>query len=319
MTAVSLSTRAYPSVFPQAISVRYLLCACLVLLVISGCSPEDNCHGLQNSGTLTQILFIGNSYTYVNDLPGHVYQTGLFGWVSSTDRCGCRRQLDPGAARRLRSNPHNTTAAEVGLCHPAGAERNPRHPIYSPPDHVSGRPLTGRPDPGSRRSTAFVFDLGSPGWRPPVWSANLLRHASPAFCRNYGHRPGIERSCRPGRNGLAEKPHSSQSPGSLAVGWQSPDRARAPTWPPAFFTPLSSTRAHRGWAIMPALTRIPSKLCNHWQQKPSQSRLWERFSFLGTDPQQLNGGASAAAACNTTTNILTWYRQKPLTSQNNIS
>jgi len=74
--------------------VRYLLCACLVLLVISGCSPEDNCHGLQNSGTLTHILFVGNSYTYVNDLPAmftklacsgrHQVQTGVAaegGWT----------------------------------------------------------------------------------------------------------------------------------------------------------------------------------------------------------------------------------------------
>jgi hypothetical protein len=78
----------------QAINMKYLLCACLVLLVISGCSPEDTCHGFQNSSTLMHILFIGNSYTYVNDLPGmftklacsggHQVQTGMAaqgGWT----------------------------------------------------------------------------------------------------------------------------------------------------------------------------------------------------------------------------------------------
>ena len=70
MTAVSLLSGPYPSILPKAISLRYLLCACLLALFINGCSPEDNCNGLQNSGTFTHILFIGNSYTYVNDLPG---------------------------------------------------------------------------------------------------------------------------------------------------------------------------------------------------------------------------------------------------------
>jgi hypothetical protein len=51
--------------------VKYLLCGCLVLiLAASGCAPEDNCHSLQNTGPIMRVLFIGNSYTYVNDLPG---------------------------------------------------------------------------------------------------------------------------------------------------------------------------------------------------------------------------------------------------------
>jgi hypothetical protein len=72
-----------------------MVCACLVMmLAASGCAPEDNCHSLQNTGAVTRILFIGNSYTYVNDLPGmfaklacsggHKVETGMAaegGWT----------------------------------------------------------------------------------------------------------------------------------------------------------------------------------------------------------------------------------------------
>jgi hypothetical protein len=75
--------------------MKYLLCACLVImLAASGCAPEDNCHSLQNTGPVVRILFIGNSYTYVNDLPGmftklacsggHQVETGMAaegGWT----------------------------------------------------------------------------------------------------------------------------------------------------------------------------------------------------------------------------------------------
>ncbi len=131
-----------------AIHVWTLLCACLVWLLISGCSPEDNCHGLQNSGALTRILFIGNSYTYVNDLPGTFAKLACSGGRPDSDWHGCPGRLDPGPARRLRSNPRNLTAAEVGLCRLAGAERNPRHLIQSRPDHVPGGAFTGQPHPG---------------------------------------------------------------------------------------------------------------------------------------------------------------------------
>ena len=75
--------------------MKTLLCAgLLIILAASACAPEQNCYGFQNSGPVTHILFIGNSYTYVNDLPGtfaklacsggHQVQTGMAaqgGWT----------------------------------------------------------------------------------------------------------------------------------------------------------------------------------------------------------------------------------------------
>ena len=75
--------------------MKTLLCAgLLIILAASACAPEQNCYGFQNSGQITHILFIGNSYTYVNDLPGtfaklacsggHQVQTGMAaqgGWT----------------------------------------------------------------------------------------------------------------------------------------------------------------------------------------------------------------------------------------------
>lgn len=62
----------------------------LFLLTLCGCSPAESC----DSGTVLHILFIGNSYTYVNDLPatfshlacsgGHKIETGMAaqgGWT----------------------------------------------------------------------------------------------------------------------------------------------------------------------------------------------------------------------------------------------
>jgi hypothetical protein len=47
-------------------SLRRFLILCCLVLVLPACSPAKNC-----SATMCpRILFIGNSYTYVNDLPG---------------------------------------------------------------------------------------------------------------------------------------------------------------------------------------------------------------------------------------------------------
>ena len=66
----------------------------LVLILSFGCSPAIGCNSLFSTGPCTRILFIGNSYTYVNDLPtmfaelagagGHPIETGMSaqgGWA----------------------------------------------------------------------------------------------------------------------------------------------------------------------------------------------------------------------------------------------
>jgi len=42
----------------------------IILLVCVGCAPQDKCHELTNFAHPLHVLFLGNSYTYVNDLPG---------------------------------------------------------------------------------------------------------------------------------------------------------------------------------------------------------------------------------------------------------
>ena len=79
----------------HALSRRLVpLIAVLVILLagLNACAAPDPCHGLQ--GSVTHVLFIGNSYTYVNDLPGtfralscsggHPVETGMAaqgGWT----------------------------------------------------------------------------------------------------------------------------------------------------------------------------------------------------------------------------------------------
>ena len=64
-----------------------LLGLCALALTLLGCSGGSACDRAGDSATCTRVLFIGNSYTYVNDLPtmfatlaasgGHSVQTGM--------------------------------------------------------------------------------------------------------------------------------------------------------------------------------------------------------------------------------------------------
>lgn len=48
--------------------MKHFLLFLILLLVVSSCSPAANCSNAQEP-SCTRILFIGNSYTFVNDLP----------------------------------------------------------------------------------------------------------------------------------------------------------------------------------------------------------------------------------------------------------
>jgi hypothetical protein len=54
--------------FKKSISMKHFLLFLILLLVVSSCSPAANCSNAQDT-SCTRILFIGNSYTFVNDLP----------------------------------------------------------------------------------------------------------------------------------------------------------------------------------------------------------------------------------------------------------
>jgi hypothetical protein len=67
---------------------RFVMVA-IMLGCLCGCTPSavPDCSSLQNQSGTLHVLFIGNSYTYVNDLPGmfsqlacaggHPVQTGM--------------------------------------------------------------------------------------------------------------------------------------------------------------------------------------------------------------------------------------------------
>jgi hypothetical protein len=68
--------------------MRRLLAVCLVFLAVAGCSPSAaDCNNQQAPAACTRVLFIGNSFTYVNDLPatfarlarsgGHAVETAM--------------------------------------------------------------------------------------------------------------------------------------------------------------------------------------------------------------------------------------------------
>jgi hypothetical protein len=50
--------------------IKRIIAAFIFLLIVTSCTPQTNCSNLQTNETCTRVLFIGNSYTYVNDLPG---------------------------------------------------------------------------------------------------------------------------------------------------------------------------------------------------------------------------------------------------------
>jgi hypothetical protein len=58
---------------------RFLYFCFLALVIVAGCSPAGNCSAAQSSDPVVHILFIGNSYTYVNDLPGVFSQLACAG------------------------------------------------------------------------------------------------------------------------------------------------------------------------------------------------------------------------------------------------
>jgi len=79
--------------FPSKIT---FLIVCTLFFVAPGCAPAMDCSNLRADEACTRVLFIGNSYTYVNDLPatfvnlarsnGHKTEVGMSaqgGWMLS--------------------------------------------------------------------------------------------------------------------------------------------------------------------------------------------------------------------------------------------
>ena len=58
--------------------MKRILLLCFLLVAVSGCSSIPSCAFVKDS-ECTRVLFIGNSYTFVNDLPGTVAQLAISG------------------------------------------------------------------------------------------------------------------------------------------------------------------------------------------------------------------------------------------------
>lgn len=77
-----------------SLRMRRLLPACFLLLACCACSPAPQCDRSRDPRACLRVLFIGNSYTFANDLPatlaalaragGHKLETGMLangGWT----------------------------------------------------------------------------------------------------------------------------------------------------------------------------------------------------------------------------------------------
>jgi hypothetical protein len=75
-----LSTAPGIGSFPRSSAFFRLpfLVGCVLLLALCACAPA-NCTEAQDINSCARILFIGNSYTYVNDLPGTFAQLAASG------------------------------------------------------------------------------------------------------------------------------------------------------------------------------------------------------------------------------------------------
>jgi hypothetical protein len=63
----------------QDMQMRRILFYAVILFAVCACSPADKCKWPSNGQPVLHILFIGNSYTSVNDLPGTFTQLACSG------------------------------------------------------------------------------------------------------------------------------------------------------------------------------------------------------------------------------------------------
>jgi hypothetical protein len=93
------------------------LVLCLLFLSLCGCSSPPTCDNTLTSEPCLRILFIGNSYTYVNDLPnlftglafsgGHPVETAMSaegGWTFA-DHLNSTQTIQTITAHTVLDNP----------------------------------------------------------------------------------------------------------------------------------------------------------------------------------------------------------------------
>jgi hypothetical protein len=213
---------------PQTLAVmfsRVIVWAVIGLLLMAGAAYGWQHRGCFAQVTCTRVLFIGNSYTSVNDLPfafeqlaesaGQAADTGVQapGGSILQDQAG-----DSETAARIEAQPR------VDLRGAPGAERDPGdHPASSVAD-------------GSHGSTPLLFETwahraGLPGNGLPDYHSMQA-----AIDRGYAGLSGLvtRTSCRLARSGMLPRGGTplptSGSPMAAIRPW------KGPTWPRAFST-----------------------------------------------------------------------------------
>ena len=191
--------------------MRRLLAVCLVVLAVAGCSASAaDCGDTGSATSCTRILFVGNSFTYVNDLPatfaqlarsgGHPVQTGmaaqggfrLADHLTSGDTMTALRSARwtfvalqeqsqlPAIATLRRSQMDPAARSLAGLVRAGGAS-----PIFFVTwAHRAGWPENGLPTYESMQRQidagylAIARELGTPvSPVGPAWLAITQRHA----------------------------------------------------------------------------------------------------------------------------------------------
>ena len=199
-----------------------LLASCLVLVVPIGCAPAAGCANAQEA--CTRVLFIGNSYTYVNDLPtlvaglaragGHPIETGMAaegGWTLADHVTSSATQAKLSSARwdvavlQEQSEIPAIGAFRTAQMYPAARElaravrlAGARPMFFLTWAHRDGWPENGLPDYARMQEAidqgylAIAGELGVAVAPVGVaWSAVVAGSARPDLWQEDGSHPSV--------------------------------------------------------------------------------------------------------------------------------
>ncbi len=220
---------------------RRLLILCALVLTQVGCSAGAACQSQGDSADCTRVLFVGNSYTYVNDLPamfatlatsgGHSVETGML----ASARWGVvvlQEQSEIPSINLLRQGEMYPAARRlVRMIRDAGA----RPIFFLTWAHRDGWPAYGMADYSSMQSAIDDAYLAIAGTQN-------------AGVAPVGYAPGGR--CSPRIRG----PVSGKATAATL-------RRKGHTWQPVSSTQPSSGRARRGSPITPTCRMTRPRHC----------------------------------------------------------
>ncbi|HEX7473976.1 MAG TPA: DUF4886 domain-containing protein [Candidatus Limnocylindrales bacterium] len=199
-----------------------VLACCLVLVLPVGCAPAAGCANAQVA--CTRVVFIGNSYTYVNDLPamvaglaragGHQIETGMAaegGWTLADHVKSSATQATLASARwdvAVLQEQSEIPAIEqfrTGQMFPAARDlvrtvrlAGARPMFFLTWAHRDGWPENRLPDYASMQTAidqgylAIAGELGVPvAPAGAAWSTVVARNARPGLWQDDGSHPSV--------------------------------------------------------------------------------------------------------------------------------